>query len=345
MELRQTIDLARRVHNRIFDDIVSGKYPPGAQLPAAREIAAEHRVGYCTAVQAVRMLREEGIIDCHAGRRARVLSTARPHCRIGIVLDNARIGAPLFSYATCHSGWILHNAVQLALMKRRLPAVTLAPGSVFADYLGHLDGLILIRHTDTPWNLPLYPELPAVNICNQVPPEPWFNSVCIDRRAALTRMAIFFVTRGVRQFWMVANRNRLEWDEPVRAVLREHGIDDCRRFVERSLFGHGVKKRFAREILPELRLPAAFFASGDFQARELTVQLSGAGLCPKKDFFVIGGTGLPESAHWTPSPSVIATPFWSLAETAAEMLGQCLQKPRSELPLRTIPARLVWRKT
>ncbi len=344
-DVQVDLSLARQLRNRLFADIASGKYLPGAQLPPAREIARQQQVGYCTAVRAIRMLSDEGVIHCHAGRRARVLVRAGNKYRIGIVIDNARQGIPPFTYGNASTSWLMHNAVQMALMKYHTPSITLPPEMDYSAYAGQLDGIILLRDIDSLWRFPLYPDHPAVTIWNQPSAQNWVNGVCPDRDAAILRAGVYFLTHGVRQFWAVAPQQRMDWFDSVERMLKDRGLDDCRHLAVDNNSGETMAELFRTEIQPELKLPAAFITGGDYLARELNRAMIAAGLQSKKDFFMVGGSGLTEAAHWQPALSVIGIPFMEVAEAAVAMLFELLKHPDERFPLCRVPARLILRET
>lgn len=63
--------------------IDAGRYPPGARLPGAQALASSHGVAPLTARQALRVLRNEGLIETRKGAAARVIDF-RPIRRRGI---------------------------------------------------------------------------------------------------------------------------------------------------------------------------------------------------------------------------------------------------------------------
>ncbi|MPM46837.1 hypothetical protein SDC9_93544 [bioreactor metagenome] len=291
------------------------------------------------------MLNEEGVIHCHAGRRARVLARPGNKYRIGIVIDNGKQGIPPFTYDNAGTCWLMHNAVQMALMKRHTPSITLPPEMDYSSYAGQLDGILLVRDTDGVWRFPLYPDRPAVTIWNQPPPEEWVNGVYPDREAAILRAGVYFLTHGVRQLWAVAPERRMDWFDSLEQFLRDRGVEDCHRLPVHSNFGKALEELFDAMIRPQLKLPVAIITGGDYLSRELNRTMIAAGLQPKKDFFMVGGSGLTEAAHWQPALSVVGMPFLEMAESAVTMLFDLLKHPGARFPLCRVPARLILRET
>lgn len=62
----------RPVYRQLADElrraISSGKLGPGAKLPSGRELALEHDIAPMTVQQAIRLLRDEGLVVAHQGR-------------------------------------------------------------------------------------------------------------------------------------------------------------------------------------------------------------------------------------------------------------------------------------
>lgn len=56
------------------DQILQGRYPVGDELPAIAHLADEFNVSHMTAKQALRVLKDQGVITTGRGVRARVVS-------------------------------------------------------------------------------------------------------------------------------------------------------------------------------------------------------------------------------------------------------------------------------
>lgn len=69
------IDPSQQVASAIRDEIAAGKWPVGARIPSAREIARSYGVALTTAVRAVQQLRQEGLVETHRGRGTYVRRT------------------------------------------------------------------------------------------------------------------------------------------------------------------------------------------------------------------------------------------------------------------------------
>lgn len=73
----------RQVADHLRQLIRTGDLPPGARLPAARELADEQSVALTTAVRAVELLRSEGLVDTIHGRGSYVRVPAPEFVRTG----------------------------------------------------------------------------------------------------------------------------------------------------------------------------------------------------------------------------------------------------------------------
>lgn len=63
----------REIADRIRRQIAAGTLKPGDELPAKREIAAEHEVSVEPVTKALQLLEREGVIELRQGKRAKVL--------------------------------------------------------------------------------------------------------------------------------------------------------------------------------------------------------------------------------------------------------------------------------
>ena len=58
---------SRQIANALREAIADGTYPPDSKLPSRLELAAEWGVGQDTAAKAVRILRDEGLVQVVPG--------------------------------------------------------------------------------------------------------------------------------------------------------------------------------------------------------------------------------------------------------------------------------------
>lgn len=56
-----------RVLRQIREKVATGEWPPGHKLPTHQQLAAEFGVGMTTIRQAVRELKQAGVLDGHQG--------------------------------------------------------------------------------------------------------------------------------------------------------------------------------------------------------------------------------------------------------------------------------------
>jgi GntR family transcriptional regulator, transcriptional repressor for pyruvate dehydrogenase complex len=68
--------LSHRVHDRLREQIASGKWPQGTRIPTEIELAAEHDVSRPVIREALIRLRSEGFIDSRRGSGSIVLSAS-----------------------------------------------------------------------------------------------------------------------------------------------------------------------------------------------------------------------------------------------------------------------------
>lgn len=58
----------REIAAKLAREIDSGEWPPGSQLPSARDLGVEHKVSPATAMRALRLLQEQGLAVGRQGR-------------------------------------------------------------------------------------------------------------------------------------------------------------------------------------------------------------------------------------------------------------------------------------
>src|SRR5579885_2985682 len=76
LDLRESTTLHEQVAAAIRRAIADGEAKPGERLPPARDLAAVLRVNSNTVLRALRLLRDEGLLEFRRGRGVTVVGTA-----------------------------------------------------------------------------------------------------------------------------------------------------------------------------------------------------------------------------------------------------------------------------
>lgn len=84
----------RRLADRLRTEIESGRYPVGSSVPPYRQLAAEHGVAINTAIAAVRLLRDEGLVTIrpNAGATVRDRTAGEVDLRVELRSLRAELG-------------------------------------------------------------------------------------------------------------------------------------------------------------------------------------------------------------------------------------------------------------
>jgi GntR family transcriptional regulator len=86
VDRNEAVDLHEQVAAEIRRAIADGEADPGERLPPARDLAAVLGVNANTVLRALRLLRDEGLLDFRRGRGVTVVSTSER----GAVVAQAR---------------------------------------------------------------------------------------------------------------------------------------------------------------------------------------------------------------------------------------------------------------
>lgn len=105
LDRRDPLPLYDQVCAEIRRSIADGEVGPGDRLPPARDLAAVLKVNTNTVLRALRLLRDEGLLEFRRGRGVTVAGSARQ----GAVLARAR---ELVRYARKHG----YNRAELVRM-------------------------------------------------------------------------------------------------------------------------------------------------------------------------------------------------------------------------------------
>ncbi len=84
--------LHEQVAAQIREAIAEGEAKPGDRLPSARHLAAATGVNTNTVLRAVRLLRDEGLLELRQGRGIRVIGTPDRSAVLSKVAELARSG-------------------------------------------------------------------------------------------------------------------------------------------------------------------------------------------------------------------------------------------------------------
>jgi len=341
------------VRNDIAAKILSGVYPVGSQLPGVVEMTRYYRVGYCTVTKAVQALRAEGLLHCRRGRNPEVRAVAGSRKRIiGILVDNGRPDLPPFDYENSPTVWLLVNKLQVEALKRHWPTVLLAPDRSFVNYLHELAGLIAIRSVTGPRLIQSPLALPMTAIYRDGDPEtPEANSVASPVEAGMHQALTYLLVHGVKQVFMAYIAGvQTESSFKVascRNYLFEHDLspDAVLPVAADNLFTLDGERCFEEKIRQSARPPFGVIAGGDLVARGILQAGIRAGLAPKKDFYVVGSSGLPDAEKWSPPLTTLMPNFEQLADQAITMLEKQIELPGLQLPPAMAPYKLVIRGT
>ncbi len=341
------------VRNDLAAKILSGVYPVGSQLPGVAEMTRHYRVGYCTVTKAIQALRAEGLLNCRRGRNPEVCAISGCVKRIiGILVDNGRPDLPPFDYENSPTIWLLVNKLQSAALALHRPTVLFAPDHSYVNYLPELAGLIMIRSVAGPRLVTVPPALPTVAIYRDgTPAEPEPNTVTAPAAASMHRALTYLLAQGVRQV-VFAYLGNVQTEESFlipecRKFLSERGFPEDAVLTVRTenLFTADGERCFEEAIRPRLKLPCGILAGGDLVAHGMVHAGLHAGLVPKKDFFVLGTSGLPDAGKWSPPLSNLAPDFDSMAPAAVNMLEKIIEMPGLRLPEIAKPYSLTIRGT
>jgi DNA-binding transcriptional regulator YhcF (GntR family) len=134
----------QQVANALRAAILTRKLAPGEKLPSGSELAQRYRVARMTIQQAIRLLRDEGLIVSRQGSGVFVRERTTPAIALRPNIERAFTQPKVSIDFAGFSGETLHGAIQEPLDKIRLGQ--LVPDSV--------DIRILIPDTGRPWAIP-----------------------------------------------------------------------------------------------------------------------------------------------------------------------------------------------
>lgn len=337
-----------QIRDRIFRDILAGVWQESNLLPGAMALARRYNAGYCSTVEALRILSSEGIILRRSGRRSRIITEQRRSCQIGIIVDDALKDFPPFNYTYAATTFLKFNAVQLELFNAGHAGLSLPPDLDFSAYLPKLDGTIVLRDTDGQWRYSESANTPRTVYCfNQKPetvPE-WYSYIGYE--SAFEKAATVLAARGVKNIVLLCHIERRERFAVLQQAVEKYPQISCTmRFCPRCMEVEDAQL-LARELLNTVEPPCGFVVIGDLLGWCLCKEALQKKYNLKKDISIIGTSGLPESAVKHPALSVIEVPVKAQAAAAVRQLEAMLNDPVAGEVARCIKidAKLILRDT
>ncbi len=333
----------------IMRRIVAGEYPPGSPLPSMAVMAEQLGVSRSLMKQVFAALAEQGMIVRR--NRATALAAASVGRKI-LPIASVWVEADC-SYADGPFGWHEQRHLTQALLSRNFPHLMLSYDNMNdARWRAFPGGVIfMVSGSDSAQmrrNLILDNSFCHMTMVTYAPhPEP--NQVYLDYRKMLVELADYFCGRQVATLVIVNHDKAMDSD--VMDEDRNRYAVLYRSMRKRGLPAHAVHLARVRGIagMPEpdqlqelcrLPRPLGIIANGDFIALNLLRCLEGMRMRCRKDFFIVGASGLPEIAHQPPYLSTFQIPFEEHSVAAVEALLKRMEHPGTDIDPIGIPVKL-----
>ncbi len=356
------------VRHDLAQKIAAGTYASGSALPSIGDLSELYRTSHITISRALELLREEGLIRCRRGSRARVAeqnrrSTERRHgYRIGM-LHNSVLPNGQYDYEEGPCGWLIQQYATARLIADRNPALPIPLRGDWRRHLHGVDGVLAFSLTEEVYNEFCAMRMPFMHVSYLNTRWP-ANVVMLDSFPAMAQMATYFIAGGVRQVLFISTlysealeregRKPETFDlsltgswKPFFEMLQDHGLNEDRFHIMEC---RDFKEKLADRLvlrLAQLRQagPIGVMTNGDLLAREAVTAARMLGLTLKKDIFITGASGLPESSSQSPALSVEQPPYRQAAELAVELLYEQIRNGTGLIPNRALPVKFVIRQT
>ena len=327
MSIWQKESLKQKIYSQLLRQIIKGEIAPSMPLPSNAELTEKFNAGRETIKQVIARLAEEKYI-IRRDRKTPLTAKKLPekHYTVGIpyiefpghMLDD-------FNYEKAPWGWTLYRAVAEALLKRGHNAVLLNFDRGM-DFCGNVHGIISFSSAVTRICAEST-KLPIISVMVGGYDTP--GTINLDRTQSMMKCATYFLAHGVRSILLMSfeknyrNSNLSFVNKYLVDTLQDNGLAaenivnfDYTRDTSAET-GTDMMKKFMDMALPK---PWGILCPGDFQAQAAVHTGIKAGLIPKKDFLVVGGTGLKEAANWTPALTTAGTAYEEIGEAAAQAM-------------------------
>ena len=339
------------LREKISNQIVSGKFSPGSELPSMSEFARMHSVSLATAKRVYNDLSAAGLIDCCRGAKARVHGVDKEHNKLIFMVNFLE-----FDYE--RGPWTMSWSQQVsAACERR--NITLVPMSYQvldqSRLLAVADGLIVDEAFPQKGDhLQKLSRLgkPFVALKNYYPSEHENNIIGIDYRIFFDKCLTYIHSCGIRKIIYIAGYSDLVGrdgslcrHQMLQEIMRSRGCSDGEVQIFYPRDDGPVASRYKYEIIENIREPFAVICCGFWAAEEMLQRCLKKNLRPKKDFIIIESSGLPESAESTLQMSSVKLDFAALGEKMLQMLEAQWKSAVCKVRPETIPTSLTVRNT
>ncbi len=314
----------------------------------SRVLSSPERVSESTRERVTAAVRDTGYTINQAARSLR-LKAART-----ILMAAPNIGNPYYSTVL---DAVIREASSRGYSVLCATRIGDDPNRWLSDYLlsnradglllfdGSLDTFGLYEMADTGATLP-----PLVAAYDEIP-DPQFNSVLIDNRAAAMRAVEYLIELGHRKIGHVIgpsrNRKTNERFAGFHQGMQEAGLPVRNDWLVQGDYNMGSGTAAAEALLSCAELPTAVFCANDEMAIGLIHRLRHAGIESPRDISVIGFDDIAVAAYFAPPLTTMRQPREDIGRMSTRTLIDIIEGQVSSLdPVHvTLRAELVVRES
>jgi len=333
-----------QIKSEIIDKIKSGEYEQGEFLPTLTEICNHYNVSMITSQRAFVELAELGYVERRQGRKAIVTlpTSLKVNKSIGIVYAAGDKSKPDYRHAPW--GATILNAIQNTILSDG-NIMTLIPENY--DYLSIADSLSGYILIDSHLRTELYDQLkatgkPFVVICPHSVHGVRPNQIAPTYHQAGIELAEHFLRGGMKSFGYLvphemgehAHANLKSRMQSFFETIANYGFNiENFKFFECGFYQHEAYADM-RELLKsgQLKPPFGLISLGDFIAMGACTALMEAGLQVRKDFMIVGSSGLDVIAQFAPKLSTFVQPLTEMAHQAVALIYDQIRENTTVIP-------------
>ncbi len=335
--------LYRQIYHALREEIQSGHYPPGAQLPTEAELMQRFGVSRVTVRNALALLQREGLLVRIPAKgtfvRQRELSASPPKLIALLALDVqldffGKIIRGAEQEAAAHGYKLLVRSTDNDAEKER---------QCLLELQSHVAGFVIAPATGNQnhahYGQLLVQSVPFVFVDRYLPE---FN---VDRVTSDNVHGGYLATRhllelGHRRIGVISPRKSTTFTERLRGyqkALEEFGVP-----FDPALVGHSVSKRrdgweeylYQGRVQAEALLglpepPTALFAMNDCLAAGALRYLRECGIAVPEEVAVVGYDGMELSDLMSPALSTVEQQSLRMGAEAVRLLVRRIREPKS----------------
>ena len=354
------------VYHGLVEDIASGRYKVGEQIPSVRQLADRYQVSITPVWQALTSIAERGLVRKAPGRRGYYVaqrntsseSTDSKIMSAALVYESARFhpeeaDAKLVAQVLIDEiGRLPARRGSIVRSIPHVPVPTQGEDLELLEVLSKHKVVVFLNHCYRHWIGLLESRGCFVLEVNQ-PALPGFNWINWDREKAFAAMIDHLLEQGHKRIGFIG-RYSVDWRVMDKFVSYFHGLYQHKLPCDTNLVewipqtapmdGYHAAQRLIARLKPG-QLPTALLVDTDARGAQTVAALHEAGLRVPDDISVASIDNRPEAASCQPPLTTVGPDWTKIAEVTLDVIDRGLHSRQSQRINQVVPFKMALRES